>query len=78
MKPFSISLLITPSKVNVETVFIVWTVLLTEQRNASTPNSLDQLMQLISLTPHIDEKNWRGGIDLRIFQKKLYCKVKFI
>ena len=53
MKLFKISFLISPSN-EVEKGFSVLTLLSTKLCNALAPNSLDILMQLISLEPHTD------------------------
>ena len=51
------------------------TLLLTKLRNTLAPNSLDKLMQLISMEPHIYDLD-RGEITaLDKFLKKLYSVV---
>ena len=51
------------------------TLLLTKLRNTSVPNSLDKLMQLISIEPHIYNLD-RGEItDLDKFLKKTHSAV---
>ena len=57
MKLFKISFLISPSN-EVEKGFSVLTLLSTKLCNALAPNSLDILMQLISLEPHTDVLDW--------------------
>ena len=57
MKLFKISFLIYPSN-EVEKGFSVLTLLSTKLHNALAPNSLDMLMQLISLEPHTDVLDW--------------------
>ena len=52
MKPFKISLVITPSRAKLEKGFPVLTLLSTKL--GKTSNTSDKLMQLISLGPHSD------------------------
>ena len=53
MKLIKVSVLTTPTTANVGRRFSVLTFLSTELRNTLVPNSLDKLMQLISVEPHI-------------------------
>ena len=62
MKLFKISFLIYPSN-EVEKGFSVLTLLSTKLHNALAPNSLDMLMQLISLEPHTDVLDWGKKTD---------------
>ena len=62
MKLFKISFLIYPSN-EVEKGFSVLTLLSTKLHNALAPNSLDMLMQLISLEPHTDVSDWGKKTD---------------
>ena len=73
MKLVSVSVLITCSTANVEKGFIFLTLLLTKQRNAWAQNSLEKLMQLISLRPRIDGLNWGEITDLHKFRSN--CRV---
>ena len=57
MKLFKISFLISPSN-KVKKGFSVLILLSTKLHNALALNSLDMLMQLISLEPHIDVLDW--------------------
>ena len=62
MKLFKILFLIYPSN-EVEKGFSVLTLLSTKLHNALAPNSLDMLMQLISLEPHTDVSDWDKKTD---------------
>ena len=62
MKLFKISFLIYPSN-EVEKGFSVLTLLSAKLHNALTPNSLDMLMQSISLEPHTDVLDWGKKTD---------------
>ena len=53
MKLYKISFLISPSN-EVEKGFLILTLLSTKLHSALAPNSLDMLMQLISLESHTD------------------------
>ena len=73
MKFINISVLTTPTIRNVERRFSVFTLLLTKLRNTLVSNSLDKIMQLISMKPHIYDLD-RGEItDLHRFLKKPHC-----
>ena len=69
MKLINISVLTTPTTANVERPFSVLTFLLTKLRNILAPNSLDKLMQLISMKPHIYDLDWDKRTDLKKFLK---------
>ena len=60
--------MITPSRANVERSFSVLALLSTKLQNAS--NSLDKIMQLILLEPHMDDLDWGEITDLHKFPKK--------
>ena len=53
MKLVKVSILATSTTANVERRFSLLTFFLTKLRNALVLNSLDKLMQLISMEPHI-------------------------
>ena len=52
-----LSVLTAPTTPNVERRFSVLTFLSTKLRNTLVPNSLDKLIQLISMEPHIYDLN---------------------
>ena len=54
------------------------TLLSTKLRNTLAPNSLDKLMQLVSIKPHIYDLDKGKITDLDKFQKKPYSLVLFI
>ena len=70
MKPIKISVLTTPTTANVERRFSVLTFLSTKLWNTLAPNSLNKLMQLISLEPHIYDLDRDKITDLGKFLKK--------
>ena len=75
MNLLKISVLTTPITTNVESNFQFLTLLSTKLRNTLAPNSLDKLMQLISMEPHIYDLD-RGEItDLDKFLKKPHSVV---
>ena len=74
MKLINISVLTTPTLTNVERRSL----LPTKLRNTLAPNSLDKLMQLVSIKPHTYNLD-RGKItDLDKSRKKPYSVVLFI
>ena len=69
MKLMKILVLTTPVTANMEGWFSVLTFLSTELWNTLAPNSLDKLMQLISMEPHIYDLDRDEIIDLDKFLK---------
>ena len=71
-----ISVLITPATGNVERWFSVLNLFfLTKLWNTLAPNSLDKLMQLISMVLHIDDLDRDKINDFKKFLKKLHSLV---
>ena len=76
MKDFiKILVLTTPTTVNVERRFSVLTFLQTKLQNTLVPNSLNKLMQLISMEPHIYDLDKDKINDLNKFLKKMHSIV---
>ena len=77
MKLFKTSQLLTPlpSSAHGEKRFSVLIRLQTKLRIASAPNSLDKLMQLISVEPHTDDLDSDEITNLHKFPKKPLGKV---
>ena len=70
MKLIKISVLTTPTTANVERQFSVLNFLSAKLWNTLEPNSLDKLMQLISMEPHIYDLDRVEITDLDKFLKK--------
>ena len=70
MKFIKISVLTTPTTTNVERQVSVLTFLLAKLQNTLEPNSLDKLMQLISMEPHIYDLDRDQITDLDKFLNK--------
>ena len=75
MKLMKISVLTTPATPNVERRFSVLTFLSTKLPNTLAPNSLDKLIQLISMKPHIYDLDRDEITDLDKFLKKPHSVV---
>ena len=75
MKLIKISVLTTPTTSNVERQFSVLPFLSAKLRNTLEPNSLDKLMQLVSMEPHIYDWDRVKIIDLDKFLKKTLSAV---
>ena len=69
MKFIKILVLTTPTTANVERQFSALTFLLAKLQNTFEPNSLDKLMQLISMEPHIYDLDRDQITDLDKFLK---------
>ena len=65
----------TSTTANVERRFSVLTLLSTKLRNTLAPNSLDKLMQLISMEPHIYDLDRKEITNCDKFLKKLHSVV---
>ena len=65
----------TSTTANVERRFSVLTLLSTKLRNTLAPNSLDKLMQLISMEPHIYDLDSEEITNCDKFLKKLHSVV---
>ena len=72
MKLIKISVLTFRTAANVERRFSVLTFLSAKLQNTLEPNSLDRLMQLISMEPHIYDLDRDKITDLDKFLKKLH------
>ena len=70
-----LSVLTTPTTANVERWFSVLTFLSTKLRNTLVPNSLDKLIQLISMEPHKYDLNRDEITDLDKFLKTPHKQV---
>ena len=70
MKLIKISVLITLTASNVERRSSVLTLLSTKLQNTLVPNSLDRLMQLISMECHVYDSAMGEITDLKKFMKK--------
>ena len=70
MKLIKISVLTFRTAANVERRFSVLTFLSAKLQNTLEPNSLDRLMQLISMEPHIYDLDRDEITDLEKFLKK--------
>ena len=75
MKLIKISLLTTSTTANVERRFSVLTLLSTKLRNTLASNSLDKLMQLISMEPHRYDLDSEEITNWDKFLKKLHIVV---
>ena len=75
MKLIKISLLTTSTTANVERRFSVLTLLSTKLRNTLASNSLDKLMQLISMEPHRYDLDREEITNWDKFLKKLHIVV---
>ena len=75
MKLIKISVLTTPTTVNVESWFPVLTLFSAKLQNILEPNSLDKLMQLISMETHTYDLDRDEITDLDKFLKKSHSVV---
>ena len=75
MKLVKVSILATSTTANVERRFSLLTFFWTKLRNALVPNSLDKLMQLISMEPHIYDLDRSEKTDLEKFMKKQHSVI---
>ena len=75
MKLIKISVLTTPTTVNVESRFSVLTFFSAKLQNILEPNSLDKLMQLISMETHTYDLDKDEITDLDKFLKKSHSIV---
>ena len=75
MKLIKISVLTTPTTTNMEIRFSALTFLSTELRNTLAPNSLDKLMELISMETHIYDLDGDEINNLDKFLKKPHSVV---
>ena len=76
MKLIMITVLTTPRTANVERRFSVLTFLSVKLQNTLEPNSLDKLMQLISMEPYIYDLDRDKITDLDRFLKKPHSTKK--
>ena len=75
MKFIKVSILTTSTTANMERGFSVLALFLTKLRNTLVSNSLDRLMQLISVEPHIYDWDRSEKTDLDEFMKKQHSVI---